>query len=216
MSQGNCFLAIEEGKPAYSSSQVAAKLIYSTGEDVFTFLFKPLGSKEEIVAFLETLYSSPKNIFASKHSYWLFENKNRVGFVLGYHGDCETELILQTIWCVLKKHKFNPIISTQLLKNFFVFQKMTLDVPKNMYYIAHFAILPEHHRKGLGSQMMTMLEEKLRERGFEYVCLDVATSNKPAIGLYEKFGFSITATLTNPDIEKKTGLLSRYRMEKKL
>ena len=46
-----------------------------------------------------------------------------------------------------------------------------------------------YHGKGYGKKMALQLIEQARQKGFKVVELHVTTSQKPAIGLYEKLGF---------------------------
>jgi GNAT superfamily N-acetyltransferase len=51
------------------------------------------------------------------------------------------------------------------------------------------AVVPSRRHHGYGSQLMSALLEKARAAGFPTISLSVEEEN-PAIGLYEKFGFS--------------------------
>ena len=52
------------------------------------------------------------------------------------------------------------------------------------------AVSPDHRRRGIAERLITALVEALRERGSHCLTLEVRASNAPAIGLYEKLGFS--------------------------
>lgn len=61
------------------------------------------------------------------------------------------------------------------------------------YKVVHLisiAVLPEHRRRGIGSELLRrVIEEARRDAGVVSVYLEVRVSNEPAIRLYEKFGF---------------------------
>jgi ribosomal-protein-alanine N-acetyltransferase len=60
-------------------------------------------------------------------------------------------------------------------------------------HINNLAVLPEHRRAGVAS---TLLERVLADglaRGAPRATLEVRRSNQPALRLYEKFGFRVTA-----------------------
>ena len=52
------------------------------------------------------------------------------------------------------------------------------------------AVAPEHRRRGVGEALVSALAEVLKEQGNESLALEVRASNRPAIALYEKLGFS--------------------------
>jgi len=49
----------------------------------------------------------------------------------------------------------------------------------------------DFHNVGLGTAMLTKLIELAKEEGLHRVSLDVIADNKPAIRLYQKFGFKV-------------------------
>jgi len=61
--------------------------------------------------------------------------------------------------------------------------------------IVKLAVHPEHRRQGIATQLLETALRILRDRGMLEVCLIVEITRKPAIALYEKFGFEITKTL---------------------
>ncbi|MCS7116060.1 MAG: ribosomal protein S18-alanine N-acetyltransferase [Nitrososphaerales archaeon] len=60
-------------------------------------------------------------------------------------------------------------------------------------HIVSIAVLEGHRRKGLGSALMEEAIKGFAQRGCKEVFLEVRVSNIPAIRLYEKLGFVITA-----------------------
>ena len=61
--------------------------------------------------------------------------------------------------------------------------------------IVKLGVRPEHRRQGIATQLLEAALRILRDRGMLEVCLIVETTRKPAIALYEKFGFEITRIL---------------------
>ncbi len=60
-------------------------------------------------------------------------------------------------------------------------------------YFYAFRVRPEFRGQGVGSQMMTVIEDDLRQRGFRWVTLNVARENTRARLLYERRGYRIVA-----------------------
>ncbi len=56
-------------------------------------------------------------------------------------------------------------------------------------------VLETHHGRGIGSALMTGLEDWAREAGIHRLQLPVVVSNAPAIALYRKSGFTVEGTL---------------------
>jgi ribosomal-protein-alanine N-acetyltransferase len=56
-------------------------------------------------------------------------------------------------------------------------------------HIMTIAVTPEHRRSGIGAMLLMKLMDEARLRGASRYFLEVRASNKPAIGMYEKFGF---------------------------
>lgn len=56
--------------------------------------------------------------------------------------------------------------------------------------IATIAVAPHFRRKGIGSSMMKRILQEAERRGCSSVILSVRVSNKAAVGLYRKFGFT--------------------------
>ena len=52
------------------------------------------------------------------------------------------------------------------------------------------AVTPSYRRRGIAEQLILALVEELKAAGSHCLTLEVRASNAPAIGLYEKLGFS--------------------------
>lgn len=56
-------------------------------------------------------------------------------------------------------------------------------------YIDNIAVSASHRRQKIGSLLIEKLIDTAKNGGGEFISLEVRQSNKPAICLYEKFGF---------------------------
>jgi ribosomal-protein-alanine N-acetyltransferase len=61
--------------------------------------------------------------------------------------------------------------------------------------IMKMAVHPGHRRKGIATALLNSVLEILKEKKIIDVCLNVEMIRKPAIALYEKFGFKIIQTI---------------------
>lgn len=57
-------------------------------------------------------------------------------------------------------------------------------------YISNVAVSPEYQRLGIGDMLLIELESRCREKQLSFMTLEVRESNKAAIRLYEKHGFT--------------------------
>jgi ribosomal protein S18 acetylase RimI-like enzyme len=55
--------------------------------------------------------------------------------------------------------------------------------------IRHIAVLPNHRRKGIGSQLVNCTIEFLKDIGYSTIWAQVRVKNKESQGLFEKLGF---------------------------
>jgi len=60
-------------------------------------------------------------------------------------------------------------------------------------YLYAFRIKPSYRRNGIGSYMLSHVERRLLDRGFQYICLNVSRDNAAARELYERSGYRIIA-----------------------
>jgi ribosomal protein S18 acetylase RimI-like enzyme len=60
-------------------------------------------------------------------------------------------------------------------------------------YLYSFRVRKEYRSLGIGSRMMEVVEGDLRERGFQYVTLNVARDNPRAQQLYLRRGYHVVA-----------------------
>jgi ribosomal-protein-alanine N-acetyltransferase len=60
--------------------------------------------------------------------------------------------------------------------------------------IQNLATLPQMRRQGIAAALLAHAIERSQEQGLSSVCLEVRLTNKAAIKLYERFGFSIDGT----------------------
>ena len=57
------------------------------------------------------------------------------------------------------------------------------------------AVHPEHRRKGIATALLNRAIEIFNEKQIINVCLNVEIIRKPAVALYQKFGFKIMQTI---------------------
>ena len=65
-----------------------------------------------------------------------------------------------------------------------------LSVSANEGHVLKVCVKPSHHRQGLGNRLMQHLMKQAKRLGSDSVYLEVRASNKAAIELYRKLGFT--------------------------
>ncbi len=64
-------------------------------------------------------------------------------------------------------------------------------------HIVSIAVLPEHRRKGIGTELMVKCMENMKKfYGVQEYYLEVRVTNVPAIKLYKKLGFKVVRVLS--------------------
>jgi ribosomal protein S18 acetylase RimI-like enzyme len=86
-----------------------------------------------------------------------------------------------------------------------------LVAPQLSFYIAEMHVHPDHRGQGLGSQLLSWSSTRCVELGLDQRSLITGTSN-PAIHLYKRHGFKITATATDETYERIFGQAGRVLM----
>lgn len=74
-------------------------------------------------------------------------------------------------------------------------------------------VLAQARRSGLATQLMNVVEERLRSLGCTEIYLETAVDNDPAIRLYRKLGYEVLRTL--PEYYSSHGL-DAFQMGKRL
>lgn len=66
---------------------------------------------------------------------------------------------------------------------------------------------PGRQHLGLGTLLLTGAEDRLREAGCEYISLETAVDNDPALSFYKKHGYSVLRILPRYYLDSIDGLL---------
>jgi len=90
-----------------------------------------------------------------------------------------------------------------------------LELEENGSLVGHvwtIEVIGPYRRKGIGTLLLSKLEEVLRKRGARECYLEVRTDNKPAIRLYEKMGYELICLLQDYYGPGKNGFLMKKRL----
>ena len=73
-------------------------------------------------------------------------------------------------------------------------------------------VAPEAQHIGLGTLLMNSAEHELKQAGCDYISLEVAVDNDPALKFYKKHGYSVLKVLPRYYMDSIDGLLMGKRL----
>jgi ribosomal protein S18 acetylase RimI-like enzyme len=73
-------------------------------------------------------------------------------------------------------------------------------------------VAPQAQHSGLGTLLMTSAEAGLKQAGCDYLSLEVAVDNEPALRFYKKHGYSVLKVLPHYYLDSIDGLLMGKRL----
>jgi len=85
--------------------------------------------------------------------------------------------------------------------------------PARAYYISEIDVDPAFRNRGIGGALLAWAERDARVNGLKRMALTTTTIN-PARHLYERHGFRVVETKTDPAFERYTGIEGRHLMVK--
>ncbi len=74
-------------------------------------------------------------------------------------------------------------------------------------------VLPSARRSGLGAQLMSMAEERLRAAGCRLVYLETAVDNATALAFYKRLGYSVVSTIPRYYLDSVDALVLMKRLD---
>ncbi|MGC2698007.1 MAG: GNAT family N-acetyltransferase [Candidatus Angelobacter sp.] len=78
---------------------------------------------------------------------------------------------------------------------------------RSMGKIITIDVAPEAQKTGLGALLLSSAETELKQAGCDYVSLEVAVDNLPALSFYKKHGYSVLKVLPRYYLDSIDGLL---------
>ena len=83
---------------------------------------------------------------------------------------------------------------------------------RSMGKIITIDVAPEAQHSGMGTLLMSSAEAELKQAGCDYVSLEVAVDNEPALRFYKKYGYAVLKTLPRYYLDSIDGLLMGKRL----
>jgi len=180
-----------------------ADLVLESAPSFFQMLY---GSK--VNAILKSLFVKPGNLFSFQHVYFAEIDAKIVGMILGYDWISKKQEDWTTGFLLLKYMKINFI---KKLPSLLKAMNTTGWVCEEEYYISNIAVFPEYRGTGIGTALITKIEQYAMRKGLKKIALDVEVENSDGVRLYQRLGYRITKESS----VKLSGELFRfYRMDK--
>lgn len=110
---------------------------------------------------------------------------------------------------------FGPLKSVTGLPRVRARARLNFEHPPGAYTVHELHVDPRYRNRGIGGAMLDHAEEEARRRGHRLMSLTTTTAN-PARHLYERHGFRVIETRTDPAYERYTGIAGRHLMVKEL
>ena len=110
---------------------------------------------------------------------------------------------------------FGPVKFLRGLPRVRIRARLNFAYPAGAYIVHELHVDPAYRNRGIGGALLDCAEDEARRLGHARIALSTTTSN-PARHLYERHGFRIAETKTDPDYERMTGISGRHLMVKEL
>jgi ribosomal protein S18 acetylase RimI-like enzyme len=110
---------------------------------------------------------------------------------------------------------YGPVDLVRVVLRLRARRQVNIKEPNGAYSIVELHVDPISRNRGIGGAMLEYAEEEAREQGCRLMSLTTHIAN-PARRLYERHGFRVVVTRTDPDYERYTGIEGRVLMVKEL
>jgi ribosomal protein S18 acetylase RimI-like enzyme len=130
-------------------------------------------------------------------------------------GGATEELRITPGLAFLAVRTFGPWRLPGVLRRLRARARVQTRAPAGSYHVGELDVDPAFRNRGIGGAMLDWAEAQARAGGHKVMSLSTTTVN-PARRLYERHGFRVAQTLTDPRYERVTGISGRHLMLKDL
>jgi len=110
---------------------------------------------------------------------------------------------------------YGPVDLVRVVLRLRARRRVNIEEPNEAYSIAELHAGPTYRNKGIGGALLSYAEGHARQIECRLMSLTTHMAN-PARRLYDRHGFRVVETRTDPDYERYTGIEGRVRMVKEL
>ncbi|MFY0598245.1 MAG: GNAT family N-acetyltransferase [Cyclobacteriaceae bacterium] len=164
----------------------AVPLIYSSGPDAFSYVFK--NHKSSAIDFLRYAFQRRGGEFSYDNHFGVILNDELVGVGSYFDGKRAISFIRKDFITILNFYKRNSLaVMFRGLKT----EQILRPPKKNEICIAHLSISPKQRSLGLGRKLISFLMNEANPKSNNYFVLDASEENPRAQSLYERLGFKV-------------------------
>lgn len=173
-------------RPATAADIAVVPLIYSSGPEMFSFLFDRYD--RTAMSFIERCFISGKGFYGYENQ-WLAEVDGQVLGSMTIYSGVEHATLERQMSKPLFRH-YGPINVMRVLRDVMATEHWILPPPKDTEYLANLGVAPEARGKGVGTALLEFGLQRAAQRGKAHFALDVADTNPHAERLYRRFGMT--------------------------
>lgn len=177
-------LTIRRGKP--SDAEHTAPLIYSSGPDVFDYLFG-VDSKSPLPFIASSFRRTYGFLSYKSHIIATNELGTPIGTCSAYGYWTHKRLSLGMIVAIFRFYNLKS--SLKVLGRCLKLEASRKPPTRRQIYICNYGVSQTARQQGVATALFTGLQRMYGKHARDGFILDVATSNDAAIGLYHKLGF---------------------------
>lgn len=144
----------------------------------------------------------------------LFRDVCRSGDALPFTEDTP-DALFDAMWLSDGVHAYAALLDGELVGMY----KINANLPGRASHVgsATYLVRPDMQGKGIGGAMLRDSLRRAADAGFRAMQFNfVVSSNRPAVALYQKHGFSIAGTLPGAFLHKELGYVDAYVMFRSL
>ena len=201
-------------KPYDNELDNCAKLIYTSGPDLYSYIF--VEREPKVYGLIRFLYKKPDSLFSKENAVVEEENGKIRGLILAYPAGDMKKLAIGMLKCI------KGIFMISGLLNFI---KIMFRLRLNMYFprtkndeffISNLAVFEEYRGKGIAVKLLEKAEEMAIGKSLSKLSLYVEIDNSRARRVYEKFGFQEVKKVVLPEKYNKHNLFGFYKLIKNI
>ncbi len=202
-------ITIRSAAPTDADASAFADFVALAAAEAFPIFFGSSGH-----TLMRQVFPRPGHAYSYDKAYFIEVKGRTAGMMSGLTWQQSQAERGQTSWLLIRVMKW------QCWRYFWGMLQLRLlnlragQCREGEYYVQFVAVYPRFRRRKLGRRLMTMAEEVARVAGCQKLALDVAVTNRGAIGLYQKAGYTIAKILPPKPRNVRVGQV--YQMMKEL
>lgn len=135
------------------------------------------------------------------------------GVIQAGEGAGDFRVTPRVAWIALRT--LGPVQVARAVYRMRAVSRIDAPAPHGAYHIAELHVDPALRNKGIGGALLDYAEAEARAGGRKQMSLSTTVTN-PARRLYERHGYRVAVTMTDPAYERYTGIPGRVLMVKDL